>query len=470
MKRHNFNNEHAIYGLITEYEAMSQKGTVDFLEEKVFNQIIDYYLNHSKLDRALEVVDHALSQYSFSPNFYIKKAKLLVENHQETLAIAILETAQLYAPTEIEIFLLRAEVLCTLRRYEEALILLDELKPIAKGEDLCEVYLCEAQIYEYRHQFEEMFFSLKTILMNDPRNEEALKRIWLCVELTQMFSEGIELYLELIDEDPYSYLVWFNLGHAYNCIGDNKNAAEAFEYAFITNPSFQEAYEECAASNFKLKNYKKALQCFEEALDQFEADSTTLMNIGRCYEALKDVSVAKVFYLKAVQLDPKNDEGHFWLAECLVRENQIETGIRSYLKAIELEARREEYYVGLGRAYNHTGDEKLADYQFQKAIETAPEQISCWLEYARFLMDLGRFEASIEVLNDAEANTSSNDIRIYYCHYTCLYLMGKRKEAIYRLGELLEEAFSFHEYIFKFAPDLEDEPEILALIERYRNR
>ena len=470
MKQHNYKNKHAIAGLISEYEAMSQKGTVGFLEEKAFNQLIEYYTNQSKIDRALEVVDHALSQYSLSPNFYIKKAQLLMKNRQEALAITSLEQAQIYAPSEIDIYIFRAEILCTLKRYEEALTLLNELKPFVKEKDLSEVYLCEAQIYEYRHQFEEMFYTLKKILFKNPRNDEALKRLWLCLELSNMFTEGIELYLQLIDEDPYSYLVWYNLGHAYNCINDTKNAAIAFEYAFLIEASFHDAYIECAAANFKLKKYKKALQCFEEALDHFEADSIIIMNIGRCYEALNDISVAKVFYLKAIQLSPNNDEAHYWLAKCLVKENQLESAIKTYLKAIDLEDRREEYYIGLANCYWEMQEHKLAKFVFEKAIETAPEQISCWLLYASFLIDLRKYNESIRVLDEAEANTSSDDIRLYYCRIACLFLKGRQGEALYRLGEVLDENFKSHTCIFDFAPELEKEEKILALIEKYKGK
>ena len=469
MKRHHFNNQHAISALVSEYEAMSQKGTVGFFEEKVFLQLIDYYQSELRIDRALEVVDHALAQYSFTADFHIRKAQLLIESRQEDLAINSLEQAQIFAPSEIEISFLRVKILCTLGKYEEALILLDQIKPEASVDDLNEIYLFEAEICEFRKEFDEMFSVLEKILLSDHNNKEALERMWLCVELSQKFEQSIRLHLHLIDENPYSHLAWFNLGHAYQAVGNLEDAAEAYEYAFLINEHFQDAYRDCAIVCYELKDYKKALRCYEDVLEHFEPDSDILMNIGKCYQAMKDYNIARAFYIKALVLNPQNDEAHYHLAECYAADDAWKIAAQSYKRALKIDDKKEEYYCGLAEAYYQLGKEEKARYLLWKAIEVAPDQISTWIQYALLLMALDRFEEALELLDDAALNLSEDIPDLYYCRIACLFVMGRRQEALYRLGDALNFYFKEHQLLFDFAPELENEIEVRNLIERYRN-
>ena len=468
MMRQYFNNQNTIDVLVSEYEAMSQKGTVGFLEEKVFLQLIDYYQDQLQIDRALEVVDHAITQYKFSADFHIRKAQLLIECRQEEQAIDSLEQAQMYAPSEIGIFLLRVEILCSLSKHEEALLLLESIKPNATDEDLNEIYLYEARICEYRQQFEEMYYVLEKILLSDPRNKEALERMWLCVELSQKHKESVALHTRLIDEHPYSYLAWFNLGHAYQATGQLKFAKEAFEYAFIVNEKFQDAYKDCALVCFELGEYKKALSCYEEVLEHFNPDSDILMNIGRCYQATKDGSIAKAFYIKSIALNPQNDEAHFHLAECYASDQQWKAAKDSYRMAMKVENRKEEYYSGLAKACFELGEEEEANNLLMRAIEVAPEQITTWIQYSLFLIGLENYEQALEVLDDTCLNLTDDDPQLHYCRIACLFSMGRRQEALYRLGEALNNDFDHYQLLFQFVPELENDKDINNLIERYR--
>ena len=65
MNQQNFDNKHSLADLIFEYEAMSQKGTVEFVEETVFEKLIEFFQNKCSYEKALEVVNHALTHYHF---------------------------------------------------------------------------------------------------------------------------------------------------------------------------------------------------------------------------------------------------------------------------------------------------------------------------------------------------------------------------------------------------------------------
>ena len=182
MSRRNSINRQAIFNLILTLEDMENKGGVSFKGEQPYHDLIDYFQGEYLIERAIEVTDYAIHQFSHLPAFYLKKAELLLQHKQAELALATLDMAEIVAPGFLDINLIRAEALAALDLCVEAIALLDALKADASNEELASIYVQEALIYHYQKEFEREFYMLKAALQEDPANGEALSRMWFCVE------------------------------------------------------------------------------------------------------------------------------------------------------------------------------------------------------------------------------------------------------------------------------------------------
>lgn len=465
MSHRNFNDRQAIFELVSKYEDMSQAGAV-YLQEQEYNQLIDYYEGEYLLERSIEIVNQAIAQYGFSADFYIRKAGLLLTNSQEEIAMAALDQAEALSPDDIVISLLRSEAFTSLELFDDALELLGRLKEGANSTDLSNIYVHESLVFEAMEEHERMFFSLKAALFENPQSKDALERMWICVELSKRYRESIELHERILEEDPYSYLAWYNLGAAYAYFGNYVGAIEAYEYAFIINEKFEFAYRDCAEICFELRNYQKALACYQESLVHFDPDDDIFLRIGQCYQNLGNCVIAKTFFEKAGQLDPYNDEVWFHMGECYAQEERWKKAVTFYKKAIHFNDRREEYLSGLADAYYQLGEYKKAEPLFKAATETAPEQNTYWLKYGFFLMELEQYEAASYVFDEAEINAV--DTAFLYCKSVCLFRMGRRKEALYLLGDALDENFDMHDSLFDLMPGLVNDTEVQAIIATYQ--
>src|SRR5690625_6815507 len=78
------------------------------------------------------------------------------------------------------------------------------------------------------------------------------------------FEESIELHKHIINEDPYSYMAWYNLGQAYSCVGQYEKALAAYEYSYLIEPGFELGYQDRGDLFFELGRYKEALECYNE--------------------------------------------------------------------------------------------------------------------------------------------------------------------------------------------------------------
>ena len=457
-----FTNQANLMGLVFEYETMSQKGTVSFIEETVVFKLVKYYRQMKNIEEALRVVGYGLEQFPSTADMYAYKASLLAEIQQEELAIHYLDTALLLAPNDTQLLLIKAEILVHSERFEEAQNMLSLLKAFASPRELEFVFMLEAEIYENIDDYDEMFDALKEVLNRNPRNEEALSKMWLAMELSGRYEEGIVLHEAITDEEPYSHLAWHNIGHAHLGLEDYENAIEAYEFAIVANEDFEYPYRDCAAVYLHQHNYKKALDLYQEVVERFEADSDVLTKLGICQQRLGEHTKAVISYKKALDIQSLNDEAHFRMGECLALQGNLKSAVVAIQRAIDIEDQREEYFFALGQILSIMGEKEMASEAFSRANEIAPENTEYWVGHSKFYRDHENLDKALEIIEDAEMNITGADL--LYTRVICLFELGKRKEALNCLREALLEDFYLHKMLFDELPHLENDREVQSLI------
>jgi len=456
-----------ISALVSAYEAEVEAGELKFRNEEDLLDLLEYYEEEQLPDQALEIIGIGISCYPYSPGFHLRKVRFFLDSNREDMAMDTLDECEAFFSGDMEFQLLRAETFSRMGFFENAHDIVDQLKETALGKSLSDVYYTEAVVYQFEKRFENMFFSLCAALKEDPANEGALQRMWVCVELAKKYTDSITFHERFLDDNPYSKQAWFNLGQAYEYFGQYEDAVDALEFALVIDPGFEFAGRACAEINFQLKQYPKALENYLDLLKYLEPDQDLLQNIGQCYLEMGDYYMARLFLQKSLQLDSFNDEVFFYLGECFFREGQFQKASHYYRKAIGIEDRREEYYNALGETYLLAGKPDKARWCFQEAVEIAPELPEGWIRYARFLMESGEVEEALEVLLDSEENAVATDL--LYCRIACLLTMGRRAEALYWLNEALDEDFDKHKTLFEWRHDLQLDPEIQAIITAFQS-
>jgi len=472
MEQHNYNKQHTLNDLISEYEAMSQKKAVVYYEETVFSNLIEYYQKEKNYDLALSLVEMALIQHSFSARLYYKKAELLFLYYQDTPfmedALNALAEAEKLSPRDLDIILLKVELLGRSGSHFEAFSLLSNLKKelyLSTPHQLADIYYLEGILYEGLKDYDAMFKVWRKALLLNTRHTRILNKIWLCVEWGNKHQESIFLFEEIIDENPYCHLAWFYLGNAFVYFGRYKEAVEAYEYAFIIDNQFEWAYKECAAICLVLKDYAKALECYEEALKFVLADADLLFDIGQCYQLLGNLTVALDFYDKALDIEDYNDEIFYAIGQCMLRQEKFLDAIFYFRKAIELDGRREEYFASLGETYYQLNCYQEIRDNFTIATELAPEQADIWLQYATILFRLGDIKEALLILDDAELHSVGEEL--LYCRVACLESLGRHKEAIDVLAEAMQEDPAKHKILYDYIPNLASKSSYLVVIDYF---
>jgi tetratricopeptide (TPR) repeat protein len=451
---------------ISRYEAMSQKGTVSFIEETVFLQMIDFYDTEGKHRKALRIVEDAISQHPFSADLFLRKAHLLLNLHKIAESLVTIRQAELFAPHHINIGLLHAELLALHGKHREALIILSELKHSATKAECSEIYLVEAQLYEDLNQYSKMFDSLRQCLSLNSANTEAYEKMIWATEYSQRYADSVKFHNRLLDRNSYNWQAWLNLGFAYEAMENYVEAIDAFEFAFAIEEKCRPAYLEAGELHLLRNDYQRAQYVFESAIFNVGEDALVLQKLGYCSEKTGNLQTALQYYKRSLELNANDAQTYFRFAECLKGVKKTQKAIDAYLRAVTIDGRKEEYHAGLAEAYWQTEQYGKALSSFRKATFIAPDDVKYWLLYAGFLFSVGQEKKALAVLQDAQNYTYGSEIE--YCQIACLMSLGRRSEALYRLGEVLAEDFEKHTTLLNWRPDLAQSPDFQNMINDYK--
>ncbi|MFM6200719.1 MAG: tetratricopeptide repeat protein, partial [Dolichospermum sp.] len=110
--------------LLKQYRQLLQGKQHFLMEEDDFERVINYFDDADQLPQAMEAANLGLEQFPFSSQLMIKKADLLLATRKYREALDILETAALYDPTDINLYILKTDAFLALDRPERAVELL----------------------------------------------------------------------------------------------------------------------------------------------------------------------------------------------------------------------------------------------------------------------------------------------------------------------------------------------------------
>lgn len=462
MGHSNISDRQAIFNLISTFEEMLEKKQVKFADHKSYHVLVDYYERECLLERALEVVNFAISQVGYNATFFVRKAELLLEKKEAMQALFVLDQVEAKTPRLLKAATLRAEGFAMMGMHEQGLSLLESLKYDADNQELAKIYVCEALIYDSLKEYERMFYVLKAALAEDPNNSEALSRMWYVVEYARKHEESVDLHEKIVEENPYNALAWYNIGASQFHLCNYEAAIEAYEFAFLSKEDFEFAYRECAEVCLAVRDFPKALSCYQDLLERIEPDADLFLNIGKCYEEMGNFVVARDFFQRAVDFDCFCAEPHYHIGRCYGKQKDWQKAVSAFQKAIKLERKNEEFLSAIAEAYANTGNMKKALEFYQEAADTAPELPEHWIKLVQFLMKNGQFDEALESLDEADENAWGPEL--LYCRSACLFEMGNKSEALLVLEEALYEDFDAHTALFRLLPILEKDKEVKAVI------
>jgi tetratricopeptide (TPR) repeat protein len=453
--------------LLRQYQNLKNGRTHAFLEEDDFERIIDYFDEKDDLPEALEAAETGLSQFPYSSQLMIKKADLLLATRKYKEALAILETAELYDSSDLNLYILKTDAYLALDQQSRAVELLEAALQLFEGEERIDLLFELADVYDDYEEFDKVFDCLKLILEAEPNNEEALYKICFWTDFTGRNEESIRLHQQIIEDFPFSELAWFNLAAAYQGLKLYEKAIDAYQYAIAIDEKFDYAYRNMGDAYLRLRKYKEAIEALEKVLELTRPEDVIYEAIGHCYHRMENYGQARFHYKKAVHLNPDDSKLHYKIAVTYMLEEQWQSAIKQLENAMRIHRTVTEYNLAMGECKMHLGQFKDAIQYFGAVVRLKTKNIAGWEALIRCLLKAEFYDEAIEQCMSAMRATDGKPVFLFY-KSTALFAMGKTKEALLTLEAAMEKAPRMLKKFIELNPSILQNNQVVDLLARYK--
>jgi tetratricopeptide (TPR) repeat protein len=454
--------------LLRQYQNLKTGRSHSFLEEDAFEKIIDYYDDHDNLSEALQAAEVGLEHFPYSSLLMIKKADLLLATRKYVQALEVLETAELFDSSDINLYILKTDAYLALDQQQKAVDLLEAALNMFEGEERIDLLFELADVYDDYEEFDKIFDCLKLILEEEPTNEEALYKICFWTDFTGRNEESIQLHQKIIDEHPYNEIAWFNLGAAFQGLKLYEKAIDAYQYSVAIDEKFDYAYRNMGDAYLRLRKYKDAIDVLEKVLELSRPEDVIYEAIGYCYQRLENFAQARFHYKKAVHLNVDDSKLHYKIATTYMHEDQWQQAVKHLENALRIQRNMPEYNLAMGECYLHLEKYKDAIIYFGNVVRLKPKNASGWEALIRCLLKAEYLqEAGEQCIMAIKATDGKKSIFLFY-YSAILFLTGKSKEALLQLENAMSKSPKLLKKFVEINPSILQNSQVIDIIARYK--
>jgi tetratricopeptide (TPR) repeat protein len=443
------------------FEAHLKGDAIGFMDSDRLEQIIDHFLINGQYNKSKECCELAISQFSYNPIFYLRKAQSVSAMGQLKEALHILTFIEKWAPVSCEFMLTKASIFSQLKDAKNAIRFFKEALSLSEPEDRDEIFLDLAMEYENLGDYKNAVKVLRDAIAFNTNNEGAIYEIAFCYDQLGEYEQAIKCYSDFIDENPYSFTAWYNLGNAYSKLENYEKAIWAYEYCIVINEDFGPVYFNLGSAYLSIEKYIEAVDCFHKCIDLDGEDAMALCYLGEAYEQMNELSQAKNNYLKSLELAPMLPDAWLGLGIVLDLEGKTNEALTFLLKAAKLDPENAGIYHVLAGAYEKIGENDLAEeyYQLSLALDGTDEE--CLTNYIELLSE-GSVIDAYYYLTEFNEKIGNNQIG-KVLEVNLLWKLGRFNESIALFKICFESDPSKAMELFEINPSLLNVQEFVTL-------
>lgn len=401
MTKDNFYNSKEFKDNLRKYEDAEKNGCSTYLESDELTDIAEYYNSKGELDKAIKVIDYAISLFpgATTPLIFRTRISLLVNNDSERAEYFI---SQIEDKTDLDYYYIKAEIMIVNDKTDEADAYLDgRFKDV--DDDDCEDFIIDvATLFA---DYDVMDKAQKWLALSENKDADDNKELQGRIEMSKgNFKESERIFNELLDRDPYSGPHWNQLASSQYMANNIQESITSSEFSIAINPDDEEAILNKANGLFFLGNVDEAMKYYKRLATLRPYDETGEMFQGITLIKLNRLQEAVIHLQKAAEL-AKNQpvsllEIYQTLAYTMSSLGHSDQALGYITKAEALEnVNQNELMVLRGHVCLEQGDQIKAQEYFQKAIDDSDSSPQIILRTAISIYDNGYVTQSYNMLN-----------------------------------------------------------------------
>ena len=284
-------------------------------------------------------------------------------------------------------------------------------------------------------EFEEAKLLIEEYNEEDLKNPEALKLAGLVEVNLKNWTEAKKYFETVVKYESDDATSWFYLANCYANLKDDISAKNAYIKVVELRPEYKDAYQSLCVILIKLGDSENAIK-YADLGAQFD-DNQFIYNFikGTAYLKNREFEKALEPLEKALEIEPCNMGTLNSLGTCYMALSNSSKAIETYEKAIKIYDKNPMTYYNLGSAYQiQQNHEKACEY-FEKALEIEEDE-SFLSSLAMSEVKINRYESALKHYKQLAMMCPGKE-NYKYNIVTCYEALGEFDVAIKMLEQIL---------------------------------
>ena len=247
----------------------------------------------------------------------------------------------------------------------------------------------------------------------------------------QDFAAAEPLLRKVVEDDPASYVAWFDLGFVENKLGKLDDSIAAYRKSVAAKPDVFE-------SNLNLgiqlaKAGQPDAEQFLRTATQLKPTAHVAEDLERAWLSLAHVlettkpEDAVTAYRQAATLQPKDPEPHLAAGLILEKQEKFSDAVDEYKQALALDP-ASDALTGLANIYMRGRRFPEAEEYLRKLVAAHPDQTAAHVQLGRVLAAEGKYDAAIAELQTG-ARLAPQDVTVQRDLADLYAAAGKNEQA-----------------------------------------
>ena len=439
--------------LAKKFEEMIENNEEFYFDTEELEDIIIYYLELGDISYAELAVNFGLKLHPNSLEIKTKKLEVLLELEDYNQARLLIEELKTSCMEDTDFLVCSAKYYSNLGNPRKAIEYCENALKLEEEENFLHNFIGDEYV-----NLGDPFNALKhyrKALSFDAQDEYAFENCLLCMYDLKKHEEALEFLNSYLDDFPFSETAWFELGQFYFNRKNYEEAIKSFDYLLAINSSSVGVYANKAACYEALKNWEEAIKVYEEMLELEYTKAYTFYKIGLCYREMKKPVPALNNFQKALIEDPQFYSAMMEQSFIYEEMGSLKEALHFAKEATALNESNLDYQKRLAFLYISSGkfEESLAC--LQKVVKEESNRFYGWYAYVEVLMLLGEYEDAVKEINNALA--LHHRAELYYQLSNCWFNLKNEAEGLQALEKALELDGSLVDDMKKKYPFISDE-------------
>ncbi len=466
MKAERFKNyDNEVRELVLAFENMRNMDMQRFFDVDQLEIIIDYYLEQMDVELLQYAVSYAEDLFPSNFEIRLRRAHMLCVQNDFKQALSLLNQLQEIDPDNTDVAYAMATVFSALDQPQRAIQCY--LRAATDKFELGMIYGNIADEYvNLNDDAQAVHYYIKSLTEN-PNDERSVENLFfsfnamLIKELNA--DHVIDFYIQFVKDHPYSLKGWFFLGSSYELLGLWEKAVDAFEFVIAIDSKYVDAYLQMSNCYMNMGNVDKAVAIIQEAIEKNGKNEMLCIHLASVYLESNNPYTAISYIKKAIDISPRNVLSWIILAESYDQLGDYSSAVFAIEQAQSIDPSTVAIASSAPEIYLHYGDGEKAETMYLESIKASSLKMGPILNYVDFLIERQRYDDAIEYLVLTLLNTDTPlpyNLKLAKCYFDT----GRRNMLFNILRACKSDpGFSVDE-LFDMSPAMKDDLEIVEIL------